>query len=121
MTIKERIKAYILAKDITERGFCRSLGVSHGYISAMRVSLQPDKIEKIKELYPDLSIEWLLTGEGTMTNGHKRKKMSTSTISAYNQELQNLYLIIKTKDKEIIALKAEIKRLRGLLSSREST
>ena len=32
----------------------------------MRVSLQPDKIESIALNYPQLNVDWLLTGEGQM-------------------------------------------------------
>jgi phage repressor protein C with HTH and peptisase S24 domain len=42
--------------------FGRRIGVSSAYITSMRKSIQPDKVEKIKEEFPDLDIDWLLTG-----------------------------------------------------------
>ena len=42
--------------------FSRRIGVSSAYITSMRKSIQPDKVERIKEEFPDIDIDWLLTG-----------------------------------------------------------
>ena len=65
-TVKDRIKLFLEKKNLTGIDFCNTIGVSSGFISAMRTSLQPDKIKSIAINYPELSIEWLLTGEGSM-------------------------------------------------------
>jgi hypothetical protein len=114
MIIKDRIKLFLKTQDIGERAFCKSIGVSHGYVSAMRVSLQPDKIEKISELYPDLNITWLLTGEGTMLKAYKKQRSSKNKQQQYEQELETLKELIKSKDEEILALKRELNNLYAL-------
>lgn len=71
MTVKDRIRDYIKHKGISERKFSMSIGVSPTYISSMRKSLQPDKMNRIVEKYPDLNLQWLMTGEGEMLrNSH---------------------------------------------------
>lgn len=61
-TVKGRLKAYLSANNITMAEFGRRIGVSSAYITSMRKSIQPDKVERIKEEFPDLDIDWLLTG-----------------------------------------------------------
>ena len=46
--------------------FGRRIGVSGAYVTSMRKSIQPDKVEKIKSEFPELNIDWLLTGNGAM-------------------------------------------------------
>ena len=61
-TVKDRLKAYLSAKNISMAEFGRRIGVSGAYVTSMRKSIQPDKIEKIRAEFPDLDIDWLLTG-----------------------------------------------------------
>ena len=65
-TVKERLMRYLYNKDIKSNYFCSKIGVSAAFISSMRKSIQPDKLYSIAVNFPDLSIEWLLTGEGNM-------------------------------------------------------
>lgn len=62
-TVKDRLKAYLSAKNISMAEFGRRIGVSGAYVTSMRKSIQPDKIEKIRTEFPDLDIDWLLTGK----------------------------------------------------------
>lgn len=66
MTVKQRLTEYIEFKKITKIAFCKAIGVSNGFISSMRKSIQPDKIKSIALNFPDLNTGWLLTGEGKM-------------------------------------------------------
>ena len=61
-TVKERLKAYLSENNISMAEFSRRIGVSPAYITSMRKSIQPDKVERIKEEFPDHDIDWLLTG-----------------------------------------------------------
>lgn len=63
---KERLSDYLAYKGISKSEFGRTIGVSAAYISSMRKSIQPDKLRRIIESYPDLNTSWLLTGEGSM-------------------------------------------------------
>ena len=65
-TVKQRLIHYLSVKKISHTNFCRLINVSIGYISSMRVSIQPDKLKSIAINFPDLNIGWLLTGAGTM-------------------------------------------------------
>lgn len=67
-TVKERLQTYLKSKRIPVLEFTRRLGVSPGYVGAMRKSFPEEKVMKICELYPDLNRDWLLYGEGEMIN-----------------------------------------------------
>ena len=66
MSVKERLRIFLKENNIKGTDFCNKIGVSSGFISGMRESIQPDKLKSIATNYPILSIEWLLTGEGEM-------------------------------------------------------
>lgn len=67
-TVKERLKQYLRINRITQEKFCNSVGVAPTYVSNIRKGIQPDKLTRIQECYPDLNIEWLVTGRGNMLN-----------------------------------------------------
>jgi phage repressor protein C with HTH and peptisase S24 domain len=69
-TVKDRLKAYLSAKNISMAEFGRRIGVSGAYVTSMRKSIQPDKIEKIRIEFPDLDIDWLLTGKAKEVKQH---------------------------------------------------
>lgn len=81
MSVKERLKTLAKIKEKSVLAFERNLGLSNGYINAIRVSIQPDKIESIASHYPDVNIEWLLTGEGPML---KESQNHTENQNPYN-------------------------------------
>lgn len=72
-SVKERLKAFLRSEKIKGGDFCESIGVSSGFISAMRESIQPDKLKSIAINYPTLNIEWLLIGVGKMIKSDKEK------------------------------------------------
>ena len=65
-TVKGRLLFYLKEKRIPQTEFCRKLGVAPTYIGVIRKSIPPEKINRIVSLYPDLSRDWLLYGEGDM-------------------------------------------------------
>lgn len=67
-TVKERLSWYLEQKGVNKSEFGRRIGVSSAFISSMRKSIQPDKVAAIQAQFPDLNLNWLLTGEGEMLN-----------------------------------------------------
>lgn len=78
-SVKERLKCFLKESGIKGVDFCKSIGVSPGFIAGMRESIQPDKLKNIAILYPSLSIRWLMTGEGNMLNTHKQEEVTQIT------------------------------------------
>ena len=66
MTLKDRIKIYCTRKNIPISGFERKSGLSNGYFNQDSKRPSSKKIDNISTAFPDLNIDWLLTGEGEM-------------------------------------------------------
>lgn len=126
MGVKERLREYIKTLNISEREFCRQIGVSVSYVNSIRTSIQPDKMKAITERFPDLNPIWLLTGNGEMlqTNNINRITGNNNTAVAGNGnsvttndisgmiELQKGYQeMIKEKDSQIARLISVIEKL----------
>lgn len=115
-TVKERLMKYMYKKDIKSNYFCSKIGVSAAFISSMRKSIQPDKLHSIAVNFPDLSIEWLLTGEGNMLrksyeNVNKEDMELLSVVKKFQDQIEK-------KDEEISILKKRIEELEGKPSSK---
>lgn len=66
MSVKERIKEFIAAENISIRQFCQTIGVSPTYVNSIRKSILPDKLDSIAMHFPNLNTDWLITGRGDM-------------------------------------------------------
>lgn len=64
--MKERIIRFINHKGITIQAFELKTGLSNGAVSKMGDGTRRRTLEKISNCYPELNINWLLTGEGDM-------------------------------------------------------
>ncbi|MCM1031613.1 MAG: hypothetical protein NC410_09285 [Oscillibacter sp.] len=82
-SVKERLRYFLKARKIKAIDFCVKIGVSSGFISGMRESIQPDKLKSIAINYPELDISWLMTGVGDMmkSNNQNIGNISNSDIS----------------------------------------
>jgi len=69
MKVIQRLYQYIEFKQISLNAFDVSIDASNGYIGKQiknNASIGSEIIQKISETYTDLSIEWLITGTGSM-------------------------------------------------------
>lgn len=80
-TVKERLTEYLKAKRISKSEFGKVVGVSNAYVSAIRKTISTEKIQSIAASYPDLNIEWLLTGEGEMLKTQSANSVVTGDVS----------------------------------------
>lgn len=65
-TIKDRLNLFVEKTGITGRSFSASIGKSVSYLGMMKENISTDILVKIHEVYPQLSILWILFGEGDM-------------------------------------------------------
>lgn len=73
-TVKERLKRFIKAEGISEREFCRRVGVGSAYIQSIRKSIMPDTLQQITIQFPRLNPIWLMLGDGEMYQPEEEKK-----------------------------------------------
>lgn len=113
--VLERIKQYIDNKGITIAAFERSVGMSNASFGKSLKSnggIGSDKLENILKVYPDLSSEWLLRGEGEML-----RQTATEADKPVPPE-SALLTILREKDATIERLNREIGRLEERLSTK---
>ena len=65
-TVKERIVSFLKEKGLSQSAFEKSTGLSNGYVNNISKGIGAEKLQRIIEIYPELSQSWLLTGEGEM-------------------------------------------------------
>lgn len=73
-TIKSRMLEFINSLGGSIRSFESSVGFANGYMNTLGNSMGSDKIVKLHDVYPQLSIYWLLFGEGEMLCDGKSKE-----------------------------------------------
>lgn len=64
--LKYRVLEYCKRKNIAKSTFEKKAGLSNGYFNQVKKRPSLDKIESIRYAFPDININWLLTGEGEM-------------------------------------------------------
>ena len=74
MTIKEKLIAYIEAKNLSVREFERRAGLSNGYIKSLRQSPTIDKMQSIIRAFPDFDTS-MLVPEKTSTPAETRPRI----------------------------------------------
>ncbi|MCD7915730.1 MAG: S24 family peptidase [Tannerellaceae bacterium] len=64
MTTKERLKIFSKQMGYGRNKFEEYVEIASGYLSSRSSSVTSDTIEKVIRKFPELSLEWLLTGQG---------------------------------------------------------
>ena len=98
-SVKERLKLFLRNYNIKAVDFCRSIGVSSGFISGMRESIQPDKLKSIAINYPCLDIGWLLTGIGEMEKVESSNSLLIEELKAEIEKYIRYYNEKRIKEK----------------------
>ena len=117
-SVKERLKQFIDTLNISEREFCRRIGVSSSYVMSIKKSIQPDKMQAISIHFPELNPLWLLLGQGEMllsdgkkegeqrqnTGGLPSSELLAKVLEEANSEKARLLSIIESQQRTIESL-----------------
>ena len=100
MTTKDRLKEFLSFKKIGRNKFEERANIATGYVSSKSISISSDVIEKTATLFPDLNIDWLVTGKGEMIKNAEREQktieISESAISETKRKGALIYDIDAT-------------------------
>ncbi|MGL5957900.1 MAG: hypothetical protein ACRCZZ_04820, partial [Phocaeicola sp.] len=67
---KERLMQFINSIDgLTPKAFEIKCKLGNGYVAKPGVTIREPKLELISNAFPNLNIDWLRTGYGSMLNG----------------------------------------------------
>lgn len=86
--IKERILQFIELKGVTKERFYENIGMTSANFrgKAKETPINSTAIENILSEFPDLNLEWLITGKGEMTKSNTQNVR----IEGQNQHLNNI-------------------------------
>lgn len=111
VTVKERIKLFLQHLKIGQNSFEAKIGWSNGYINNTK-NISADKLKQVFNEYPQLNLEWLITGEGEMINPF----IKSDCIERTNGAIEKSAVEYKCKYIELLeenrALRIEIEKLR---------
>ena len=65
-TFKERLQTFLTSIGMSVMRFEQVCGFSNGSLNKLRKAYSGEKLYKISSVFPQLNIDWLLTGEGEM-------------------------------------------------------
>jgi hypothetical protein len=109
MNTIERLKSYLKYEGIREGNFCKSISASNGYVNSIYKGIGSDKRDLIIEKYPDLNMDWLLTGRGEMTLPDSNPILDDEKISRNQNSLRDKYILLL--EQTVANLEAKIKEL----------
>ncbi len=117
-TVQQRLRYFISTLGITDREFCKRVGLSPAYVSSMRKSVSPSVMSKISELYPLLNPQWLLAGIGEMQLEKREENVWQSQSLLPSQMLERL---LEDARNEKARLMAANERLTSIIESQQET
>ena len=124
--IKERIVKLIELKGVAKEKFFQKIGMTSANFrgSAKNTPLNSNAIENILSEFPDVNLEWLISGKGSMLKSDTQALNVNSTSSKHNgksaaNEPHNCIYkeLLKEKEEEIKNLNREIGELQEQLRS----
>lgn len=113
MRIIDRLFVFIAERDLSPYSFEKTCQVANGYLRKQQKgkgSIGSDIIEKIHQHFSDLSLIWLLTGEGNMLTNYEAHEGGMLLREGRPQY---------SKDDHIRVLKERIELLETLLNDKE--
>ena len=114
-TTKQRILYFIEKKNITKSLFYEKTDIKRGLLDKDKLdaTVSDVYIAKILASFPDLNIEWLITGQGEMLK-QPDDPTTHDTLQTTDPIVSYLERVIKEKDYKIEQQAQEIGRLREI-------
>jgi len=110
---KERIIQFIEYKGLSKNKFYIETGISNGTLDK-KTGISTDTIEKLYSSFPEINLEWLLTGKGEMI------KQDRPAAVPDNEELSRLKEENSRLKDKVIALLEENTRLKDEAASKSN-
>lgn len=113
MRLIDRLREYLSYSNITAYSFEHSCELSNGYLGKQlkgKGNVGSEILERIKAIYPDLSLIWLVTGRGSMLLSPPKHKQEY-----YAPDLDEEQQVYYTSKDDVIAI------LNNLIAKLEAT
>lgn len=116
MTEKARIKQFLEYKGISKNKFYVQTGLSVGFLDNGN-SLVVDKLKKVFNTYPELNIEWVVTGEGSMIKTKQSTASSATLLEIIKEKDARIEQFIRENERLALELKNLKKNIQSSASS----
>lgn len=110
MRLTERLLIYLEYKAVTVYSFEKTCSLGNGYLGKQnkgKGSVGSDILAKIALHYPDLNLNWLITGQGKMLQKQVSDIKNTDQETMAREEV----VVYKIRNKLVDLLKTQIKEL----------
>ena len=115
--IQERVEQFIQYKGLSNSRFEKTVGLSNGFVRNMDKGMSTDKLMKISEIFPDLNILWLITGQGTMLAVDAAPSSNDEDRELLHQLANSLQVQLEAQQRTIQDLTEQNKSLMQIISS----
>ncbi|MCB9261934.1 MAG: helix-turn-helix transcriptional regulator [Flavobacteriales bacterium] len=103
--LNKRVMQFVSAIGLSKSDFASAIGVQPSlisHISSGRNKVGVEVLQKMLEIYPDISAEWLMLGKGDMftqnnTNQSIRLKVEVQNLISEMDLVQNQFNVLKRK------------------------
>lgn len=86
MSIKKRLDLIVRELGLSGRAFEKECGLANGSYASIRDGVGADKLNKILLRYPQISADWLISGNGEMMKTDKNNVNITASGSVFVDE-----------------------------------
>ena len=126
MSIQDRLKAFISYLNISEREFCRTIGVSPTYVQTVGSKVKRSTLNAMQAAYPLLNVSWVLNGSGSMLLDEpaapvvlpEEKKAAPVAAPANNNDMAlRLLALVESQQQTIAQLTENNSRLTRLVEA----
>lgn len=91
--LKSRLIEFIASKGMSIRRFEIECGLPNAYVSNIRNNITSRRLEVITAKFPDLNLQWLMTGEGSMSRNESSEGSGTDADIERRLSEMNMQLI----------------------------
>lgn len=127
MEIKDRIKQIIEELGVKTASFEKTIGVANSYLRNVK-NVSAETCKSIIEVYPQISLEWLITGNGEMFSDKINAEKVKIELTAKSGNGRASSIIGNpsvggnaSEHDELIRLREENKYLKSMLAERDAT
>ncbi|WP_455673763.1 hypothetical protein [Phocaeicola sp.] len=114
--IKERLFELCDALSINYSAFSLSLGKNREFLRKITGEIGSDAIRQIYRIYPDVNVQWIITGEGDKFLSKQSSNENSTVLKEVNEKLSQE---IKRLNEEIKSLNREVGKLEGIIQERK--
>lgn len=103
MGIIERIKQFADYQGVSLRRFCETVGIANGSFTKVK-SVGSENLLKIFYAYPEINLEWLITGEGAMIKSKQNTADSSVLLDVIREKDTRIEQLVRANERMSIEL-----------------